>query len=78
MLKLIVPNQVSILTPAEMRAYALTSNQNGSKYTMPCAPNATRAHAQPKSRDTSTSTPAISASEVSAKYDAALDHDVAR
>ncbi len=67
MLKLIVPRNVSILMPAEIRAYTITSNQNGSKYTMPCAPKATFAQMNPKSTLTSMSTPAIRASEVSAK-----------
>jgi hypothetical protein len=64
----ISPIQTSIVTPAEIRTYASTSKRKKSKKTMPSAPKTMWAQPGPTSAEISSRPPAMSASDVSAKY----------
>ena len=64
---LIVPIQTSIVIPALIDAYTLMCSQNGSKKMIPSPPKRRWAQATPKSALAAMATPAMTASEVSAK-----------
>ncbi len=61
------PNSSQILIPTCASAYTATSNQNGSKNTMPSAPRRRSAWAGPRWAAISRPTPAMIASEHRAK-----------